>query len=783
MDAETLNNYINNVIPKIEYEMSVEKDSSKLVELYKLYSNVLGLTAPHDFISYNKMLELEEDKTQQNRGFYHHRNKHMYELFEAFNDMEVNDKYDMLLITLPPRVGKAQPLFSKILTPDGWSTMGDMVVGSRVMGDDGKIYNVNGVFPQGYIETYKITFSDGSEVLCCKDHLWRVQTNDDCKNGTDRVIDTFEMFKRYRKKYPKRYKVKKPKAMLYERQISDSIDMYSFGVNLARGIIGLDFIPDRYLYCEYDKRLDLLKGIMDASVERRRSTPTWSSKLMTESLAKSVCELIMGFGGHARYVSRVQDNKLYFIVSWSLPFSPFYRDEYKDSYPYDRFDEYLIIKSIDHIRREECQCISVDNPSSMYITDNYVQTHNTTTGIRFLSWIMGRHPLSTQLATSYSDSITSSFYLGVMEIILSKQFGEIFPEAKLVSQNAKRQEIWLKEAKRYPSITFAPVGGSVTGRSEAEKYLYCDDLVSGIEEALSVKRLEKLWQIYSTNFAQRKKDGCKEIHLATPWSVHDPISRLRLDNVDNPRCKIVAIPAYDDDEKSNFDFYGGFSSNYYKDIEKRMDSPSFSALYLCEPIEREGLLYRVEDMQTYFSLPDEKPDSIIAVCDSKGVGKDFVASPIGYVYGDLVYIEDVVFDNGLPATTIPKVAAKMVEHNVVRCDVEMNNGGGFYAENVNDKIKEMNGKTSIRTFFTSSNKNVKIITFSDFIIKHFIFKDPSMYSVNSDYAKFMKNVYSWSQTVKQQVDDAPDSLSMLANLFQDLTASSMTIIDRKTLGL
>ena len=81
------------------------------------------------------------------------------------------------------------------------------------------------------------------------------------------------------------------------------------------------------------------------------------------------------------------------------------------------------------------------------------------------------------------------------------------------------------------------------------------------------------------------------------------------------------------------------------------------------------------------------------------------------------------------------------------------------------------------------NKTTKIITYADFVNKHFIFKDKSMYSKNSDYAKFMANVYAWSQTTKTQVDDAPDSLAMLANLFQNLSGNKIKILDRKKLGM
>ncbi len=412
------------------------------------------------------------------------------------------------------------------------------------------------------------------------------------------------------------------------------------------------------------------------------------------------------------------------------------------------------------------------------------RTGKTTTGIRFLSWIIGRHPECTQLATSYSDNITSSFYIGVMEIVEGTRYQEIFGDDGLViSKNAKRQEIWLKVARRYPSITFVPVGGSMTGRCEAELYLYCDDMVSGLEEALSVPRLNKLWGLYSVNCIQRKKDGCKEIHLATPWSVHDIISKVEDNNRDNPRCKIVHIPCYDENGESNFDFYGGFSTKYYNDIQAGMDEASFSALYKGEPIEREGILYNEEDLQYYFDLPQEPTDSVIAVCDSKNMGRDYVSAPIGKVYGDLIYIDDVVFNNGLPDITRPLVANKLISHNVIRADVEMNNGGNYYAEELQKLVKQGGGNTSIRTFYTSNNKTVKIITYADFVKKHFVFKHPSLYSPNSEYGEFMKSIRTWSQTGKNPHDDGVDSISMLAELFQNLTKQTIKFIRRSEVNI
>ena len=135
------------------------------------------------------------------------------------------------------------------------------------------------------------------------------------------------------------------------------------------------------------------------------------------------------------------------------------------------------------------------------------------------------------------------FYNGTLNIAQSPEFLDIFPESTVVNQNAKKLQIWLKDPLRmFPSITFAPLGGSITGRCEASDYLYCDDLVSGFEEATSLPRLEKLWSMYSVNLQQRKLDGAKEIHLATPWSVHDVIDRLVIEGASNDRIKVIKLP-------------------------------------------------------------------------------------------------------------------------------------------------------------------------------------------------------------------------------------------------
>lgn len=243
----------------------------------------------------------------------------------------------------------------------------------------------------------------------------------------------------------------------------------------------------------------------------------------------------------------------------------------------------------------------------------------------------------------------------------------------------------------------------------------------------------------------------------------------------------VKLPALDINGKSNFDYdYGvGFSTEYFLDLKENMDDISWRAIYMQEPIEREGLLYSEDDFQYFFDLPKEKPSTIIAVCDSKGQGKDYVCSPCGYVYGNKVYINEVVFNNGLPEITKPMVANLCVKNKVSIMDIESNNGGDYYAKEVDEQIKNQGGNTSIRTFFTSSNKITKIITESDFVKKNFIFLHKS--KQNTEYKRFMQNLLSFTVTGKAKYDDAPDAIAMLSQLFKELSMLSVKFIDRKSL--
>lgn len=416
-------------------------------------------------------------------------------------------------------------------------------------------------------------------------------------------------------------------------------------------------------------------------------------------------------------------------------------------------------------------------------------TAKSTTGILYMTWLMGRAPDMPSLASAYADKLTRSFYDGAMSFMRDPEykFNEIFPNSPISITNAKDETIDLARQHRFKTLTCRSIDGGLTGATRCESLLYADDMVSGSEEALNRDRMDTLWTKFTNDLMSRMKENCKMLVIGTRWSVWDPLGRLEAQYEGKKKAKFVKIPALDINGHSNFEYkYGvGFSTEHFKMLKESMDDISWRSIYQQEPIEREGVLYHEDDLQ-YFNgdLPkDKEPDAIVAVCDSKGQGRDYVSAPCGVVYGEIAYVTDWVFNNGLPDVTKPLVANMCIKNKVSRLDVEMNNGGDYYADGVNQIIRDSGGYTSIREFFTSTNKITKIVTESDFVKKHFVFLNPQSPNTPKEYKDAMRNMFGFTVTGKSKHDDAPDSLAMLSQLVKDLSGMEVRIVDRRSLPL
>lgn len=409
-------------------------------------------------------------------------------------------------------------------------------------------------------------------------------------------------------------------------------------------------------------------------------------------------------------------------------------------------------------------------------------------GINFTNMLSGKFPDRSTLMEGTGDDLVQSFYKGCLEYIQQPNdyhFYDIFPESKLVQTNADTKVINLLHKSRFPTVMCRSIDARQVGLSEATNLLYLDDCVEGREEAKNRQRLDDKWEVISGDIIGRAIEGTPIVICGTRYSLYDPIGHLQEEmRKQGKRCKIIETPALDPvTDESNFEYIREgrkvFTTQYFRDQREMLSAEQFESEFQQQPFEAKGILFPEASLNRYFELPvDREPDSIIAVCDTADKGADYCSMPIAAVYGDEVYIVDVVFDDSPPEVTKPECAKALMDNLVVAGTFESNNAGTYFARDVQQILTDRKYVCNIRTKRTISNKQTRIEFASDNIIKHFYFKDPSLYARNSQYALFMKQVTTYTRSGKVPHDDAPDSLSLLENELRGLVGAKVEVFKR-----
>jgi DNA repair exonuclease SbcCD ATPase subunit len=360
-------------------------------------------------------------------------------------------------------VGKAQPLYSKIKIPGGWTTMGNITVGDIVSTPDGQNAKVIGTFPQGSKPTYRVSFNDGRTVDACEDHLWKVYSHafnhksEDCYQvlSTKEIINHLEKYKNYKNK---------SSGYIYVPLLEDNspdtdlpMDPYTFGLLLGdgsfskskRGFSSSDselveyvsnnllenitlhqadhhkecdysikcikqtnpsaysvflrnlnlygklshekFIPDQFKYAGTQQKIDLIAGLVDSD-GHVSATGALSITTTSKKLAQDIREVVHSIGGIASIRSSTNRTYMYkgvrkkckdaytVCIRFRTPNQLSRLPRKKNLLPgkdYQYRNLKLKIDSIHYIGEVENKCIMIDHPDHLYITDNFVVTHNT----------------------------------------------------------------------------------------------------------------------------------------------------------------------------------------------------------------------------------------------------------------------------------------------------------------------------------------------------------------------------------------------------------------------
>ena len=363
--------------------------------------------------------------------------------------------------------GKAQPLYSKILSENGLITMGEVQVGTRVYNERGDLSTVTGVYPQGKKEVYRLTFSDGSTTECCKEHLWEFILY----TGKKKVFELQDILNKplyKQEKHAKRWLFSVPitQPIKFKKQ-QLPLNPYILGVLLGDGALsgstpilsnsesdiiskvshllsdthklvsindisyrivdklpttntgkfrsnrltehlrelGLfgtksntKFIPNIYLHSDIRDRLELLQGLIDTDGHVMNKGGFVEYVTVSSKLAEQIKFLVQSLGGTCSlttkrskytYNGELKEGKLAYKLGIKLPkeFTPFTSKKHcsKVDIGTRQREPYRKLQKIEFIGVEECQCIMVDNPTHLYLTDNLIVTHNTSWACKFVN--------------------------------------------------------------------------------------------------------------------------------------------------------------------------------------------------------------------------------------------------------------------------------------------------------------------------------------------------------------------------------------------------------------
>lgn len=348
---------------------------------------------------------------------------------------------------------EAQPLDAKILTPYGWQTMGDMRVGSIVMGPKGWriVYNVN---EAGEHNVYRLTFSDGSFTTCSENHLWKVYNRVNKKTAVMPLSQIVKKYKYYHKKSGNTqytYSIPTAEPVVFDMVRDEHpLHPYLVGCLLGDGSVGdvpshspkittidqeivqsfLDLMPDgwviaqehdrityrlgdvrgrmgwkhksrarlgvvasgiagmkaetkrvpyRYKFASIEDRWAVLQGLMDTDGSAANGGyPTFHTA--SPALAADVLEIVQSLGGVGSVAVKpdhrgFKDHYIVYIrVKEPTKLFRLSRKIAQVKTRTKRLDRSIV--NIEHLGVQPVRCITIDSPDGLYLTDNYIVTHN-----------------------------------------------------------------------------------------------------------------------------------------------------------------------------------------------------------------------------------------------------------------------------------------------------------------------------------------------------------------------------------------------------------------------
>ncbi|MCW0484054.1 phage terminase large subunit [Gaoshiqia sediminis] len=378
----------------------------------------------------------------------------------------------------------------------------------------------------------------------------------------------------------------------------------------------------------------------------------------------------------------------------------------------------------------------------------------------FIAWMFGHFPEESVMRNTCSSPLYNKLSYDTRDIVRSRRYNEIFTEISLKSDKQNVNGWNLSQSKQVGYFG-AGVGGSVIGFG-ASMLAVTDDLYKSLEDALSDTNNEKVWSWKQGTHDSRIEGNCCSIDIGTRWSEKDVLGRLEeMGKYD----EIIRIPALDENDESFCEDV--HTTEYYRELRAETEESIWEAEYMQNPIEAKGLLFPKSELQRFKRDELKGSAGVIGACDVADEGDDDFCAPFGHVSGDKVYITDMLFTKDPVEITMPRLSQMIIDAGCDLMRIESNNGGRIFGLGVRDILKgQRHTKCEIQARHTSSNKETRILMKSGWIKKHCVFLDESEYEKGSDYARFIKALTSYKKEGGNAHDDAPDGMTILAQLYE-----------------
>lgn len=849
------------VAPSVGGFWELEHYSQDYKQRYTLVDTYYKMLKLESFEKLDSFIYYMERKRHYSKRFYYPRRKTLGIVIKDLEGLE-NRKYKFYGLSLPSRTGKALAYDTPVLTENGWKNHGDLTIRDKVIGMDGEFKKILAIHKPCEME-YRVTFADGESIVCHGNHEWvvydrrfhksmayetkflaenlcekdgrlrmyvptaedvqgshkalwvdpytlgawlgdgRNQNPDICGTESDYAIVQKILDAGYSLAWDTKHRTNGVRCYGF-RGLREQLQKYGMCHSRRKTV---KHIPEEYLTADEEQRLELLAGLLDTDGTLIKSERRYCFTTADLALKEDFVSLISTFGWRASVAeippkvssSGIVGKKAYWAVSFSpTKFIPCQLERKRlDSFAKQRR---IGIEKIERVPRyaHYGNCITVED--GIYRVGRTLKpTHNSTTCILFLNWIMLRRPNSHNAMGGHSGILAKGFYKELMNLADTEEytFGELFyfwhPEyaqkTVITDKSADEFTITLGDPDRFATITCRGIDGTWTGAVDvsADGYLYIDDLVRDREHSLSPIRMENTFQEYLNKMVDRKNDGARELMVGTLWNVLDPLERLRNAYEGNPEYLFRKIPALDENDESNFNYeINGFSTEYYREMRERLDKAEWEAKFMQRPFVREGLVFQSDDLRYFNGILPEGKFRRIGVVDVAWGGGDSLSMPIGAEYenGD-VYIFDWVFNKGAKEVTIPLVAGRVIGNEIRQLRFEGNTGGELYCKYIDETLTAQGYKCSCTSKKAPNkvDKLSKIIAYSGDIKRNFVFLSPTRptlkqmeedaalgikrYVRNDEYEAAMNELCMFVSIGKNKHDDAADGLTQLAMFIEN----------------